>query len=139
MSINEAKWKANRDKVEFLKQFPGLVQKWEEALGQTVKSIIPLDSDSTIAVIVFSNGQFTIAHAPELEPKYLRESIETARSTLEPIYPDAFAQYDVLAGHDKNATRIARLENILGAIHNNVEEIPELKDRLRSLVKEWNS
>jgi len=139
MSINEAKWKANQDKVAFLKQFPGLVQTWEEAIGQTVESVIPLESNSTIAVIVLSNGHFTIAHAPEIEPKYLRESIETARSTLETIYPDAFAQYDVLAGHDKNATRIARLENILGAIHNNVEEIPELKDRLRSLVKEWNS
>jgi hypothetical protein len=29
------------------------------------------------------------------------------------------------------------LENILGAIHNNMEQIPELKDRLRELVKQW--
>lgn len=136
---NEVKWKANQDKVAFLKQFPGLVQTWEEVQGQTVESIIPLETSPTFAVIVFSNGQFAITHAPETEPKYLREGVETARAKLEPTHPDAFAQYDVLADRDKSATREARLENILGAIHNNVEQIPELKDRIRSLVKEWNS
>lgn len=139
MSNNEAKWKANQEKVEFLKQFPGFVHSWQEVQGQTIQTIISLGSDSKMSVIVFSSGNFTIAQAPETEPKYLREGIETARSTLEPIHPDAFVHYDVLAGRDKEATRAARLENILGAIHNNVEDIPELKDRIRSLVKEWKS
>ncbi len=136
---NEAKWKANQEKVAFLKKFPGLVQRWEEVQGQTVQSIIPLTTSSTFAVIIFSNGQFAISPVPETEPKYLREGVETARTALEPFHPQAFAQYDVLANRDKSATRAARLENILGAIHNNIEQIPELKDRIRSLVKEWNS
>jgi len=139
MVSNEEKWKANQEKVAFLKQFPGLVHTWEEVQGQNVQSIIPLGSNATLAVLVFSHGNFIVAHAPETEPKYLREGVETARQTLEPIHPDAFAQYDVLAGYDQEATRVARLENILGAIHNNVDQIPELKDRIRSLVKEWNS
>jgi diglucosylglycerate octanoyltransferase len=33
--------------------------------------------------------------------------------------------------------RSARLEKILGAIENNLEQIPELKDRLRRLVDGW--
>ncbi|MDA0740155.1 MAG: hypothetical protein O2999_15030 [Nitrospirae bacterium] len=136
---NEAKWKANQDKVAFLKQFPGLIQAWEEVQGQTVQTVIPLETSTTFAVMIFSNGQFAISHAPETEPKYLREGVETARTALEPVHPRAFAEYDVLANRDKSATRLARLENILGAIHNNVEQIPELKDRIRSLVKEWNS
>ena len=37
----------------------------------------------------------------------------------------------------EDAQRTARLENILGAIRNNMEQIPELKDRLKDLVKEW--
>lgn len=139
MRNNQEKWKANQEKVAFLKRFPGLVQAWEEVRGQTVQSIIPLETNSTFAVIVFSNGQFAISHAPETEPKYLREGVEAARTALEPVHPHAFAQYDLLADRDKSATRVARLENILGAIHNNVEQIPELKDRIRSLVKEWNS
>lgn len=139
MADNQIKWKANQEKVAFLKEFPGLVQNWEEVKGQQVESIIPFSSDLHLSVLVFSNGNFAITHTPEMEPKYLREGVETARDTLEPLHPEAFTQYDVLAGHDKEATRVARLENILGAIHNNVEQIPELKDRIRSLVKEWNS
>jgi hypothetical protein len=38
---------------------------------------------------------------------------------------------------DRDATRAARLEKIIGAIRNNLEQIPELKDRIRRLVKEW--
>ena len=139
MANNEAKWQANQEKVAFLKQFPGLVHTWEEIQGQTVQSVIPLKSNSKFSVLVLSNGNFTIAHAPETEPKYLREGIETARPTLEPLHSEAFAQYSVLADRDNEATRTARLENILGAIHNNLEQIPELKDHIRSLVKKWNS
>ena len=139
MANNEEKWRANQEKVAFLKRFPGLVHTWEEVQGQTVQSIIPLKSEATLSVLVMTNGNFTIAHAPETEPKYLREGIETARPTLEHIHPEAFAQYSILADRDKEATRTARLENILGAIENNLEQIPELKDRIRSLVQEWNS
>jgi len=139
VSNNEAKWKANQEKVAFLKQFPGFVRTWEEIQGQTVQSIIPLDSNPKMFVLVFSSGRFTLSHAPETEPKYLREGLETARPAIEPLFPDAFAHYDELAERDQQATKTARLENILGAIHNNVQDIPELKDRIRSLVKEWNT
>ena len=37
----------------------------------------------------------------------------------------------------KTPSSQARVEKILGAIHNNLEQIPELKDRLKELVKEW--
>jgi hypothetical protein len=56
---------------------------------------------------------------------------------LEPRHREAYAEYDRLARVDKEALRSARLENIIGAIHNNLELIPELKDRLRELVKQW--
>ncbi len=80
-----------------------------------------------------------IAPPPEIEPKHLRKGIEAARPALEAAHPEAYAQYEKLARRDKDATRHARLENVLGAIHNNMEAIPELKDRIRSLVKEWDS
>ena len=139
MTTNEEKWQANQAKVAFLKQFPGLIQSWEKTLGQPVQSIIPLGSDSHRVVLEFSDGSFAITPPLETEPKLLREGIETARSTLELRHPEAYIQYDRLAEQDKEASRNARLENILGAIQNNLDQIPELKDRIRSLVKKWNS
>jgi hypothetical protein len=53
------------------------------------------------------------------------------------MHHDAYAEYDRLAHIDKEALRSARLEKILGAIHNTLELIPELKDRLRELVNHW--
>ena len=139
MTTNEEKWKANQAKAAFLKKFPGLIQSGEETLGQPVQSVIPINSDSPRVVLEFSDGSFAIARPLETEPKFLREGIETARSTLELRHPEAYIQYDHLAEQDKEASRNARLKNILGAIQNNLDEIPELKDQIRSLVKKWNS
>jgi chemotaxis regulatin CheY-phosphate phosphatase CheZ len=67
----------------------------------------------------------------------LTEALAAARPALEPAHRDAYAEYDRLARIDKEALRSARLEKILGAIQNNLEQIPELKDRLKDLVRQW--
>ena len=59
----------------------------------------------------------------------VRLQLEMARRGL--------ADTDRLVRQDKEALRAARLEKILGAIQNNLEQIPELKDRLRRLVDGW--
>jgi hypothetical protein len=133
----EDKWKANQAKVSFMKQFPGLFLTWEQAAGKTLEAVAGLPSKPGGAVLVFEDGAFTVAPPLAPEPAELREGLIAARQTLEPKYPDAYAEYDRLARLDSEATRSARLENILGAIHNNLEQIPELKDRLRELVKQW--
>jgi len=38
----EEKWKANLEKVAFMKQFPGLLGSWESLAGKTVTAVIPL-------------------------------------------------------------------------------------------------
>jgi diglucosylglycerate octanoyltransferase len=133
----EDKWRANQAKVVFMKQFPGLFVTWEQAIGKTLEAVAALPSKPGAAVLVFDGSSFTVAPPLAPEPAELREALMVARGTLEPKYPDAYAEYDRLARIDSEATRSARLENILGAIHNNVEQIPELKDRLRELVKQW--
>ena len=60
-----------------------------------------------------------------------------ARAHLEPTHRSAYAEYDRLAKKDRDAPKSARLEKIVGAIQNNLEQIPELKERLKELVKEW--
>lgn len=137
MSANEAKWKANQEKVAFLKQFPGLLRSWDEATGRTVTSVTTI-KHSDAKVLMLDNGTFAIVPPLAPEPKQLRDGIEAAETRLRDLYPDAYREYEALAQRDREATRTARLENILGAIHNNMDDIPELKDRIRSLVKQWN-
>ncbi len=138
MSV-EAKWKANQEKASFLKAFPGLLPSWDKTIGQTVQHIIPFSSSTGSAVIVFSNSTFGIAAPLSVEPRDVKDGVASAREILEPQHPEAFVEYDRLSHVDQEAGRLARMENILGAIHNNVDAIPELKDHIRSLVQTWES
>jgi hypothetical protein len=133
----EEKWKANYAKVAFMKQFPGLTQAWEQLRGKTLEAIAPLPSKAGAAVLVFSDGSFAVAPPLAPEPWELTEGLGAARRVLESKHPDAYAEYDRLVHTDQEALRAARLEKIIGAIQNNLDQIPELKDRLRHLVDEW--
>jgi diglucosylglycerate octanoyltransferase len=133
----EEKWKANLEKVAFMKQFPGLLGHWEALMGKTIKAVIPLKAKQGAAVLVCTDGTFTIAPAMASEPYELGEALTVARTLLEPAHQAAYVEYDRLVKKDKDALKSARVEKILGAIHNNLEQHPELKDRLKELVKEW--
>ena len=138
MSV-ESKWKANQEKVAFLKQFPGLLTSWHQTKGRTIEYVRIIDSKPNSAVLVFSDGSFAVVPFPAFEPQELTAGLLEARDIIEKTHPDAFAEYDRLDQIDKEAGRVARLENILGAIQNNLEQIPELKDRIQALVQEWES
>lgn len=133
----EDKWKANMEKVAFMKKFPGLRVNWDSLVGKTIESVTSIKGTAGAAVLVFDDGSFVVTPPLNPEPSDLREALHHARHQLEPKHPQAYAEYDRLAAKDKAAQRAARLENILGAIHNNLPHIPELKDRLKELVKEW--
>jgi diglucosylglycerate octanoyltransferase len=133
----EEKWKANLEKVAFMKQFPGLLGTWEALTGKTIKAAIPLKGKQGAAVLVCTDGTFTIVPAMASEPYELGEALTVARALLEPTHQAAYVEYDQLVKKDKDALKAARVEKILGAIHNNLEQHPELKNRLKELVKEW--
>jgi hypothetical protein len=133
----DAKWKANLEKVAFMKQFPGLLPGWPSALGKTITAIVPLKSKPEEVVVVFSDGSFLLAPPHQPEPWELTDALPEARSVLEPRHREAYLEYDRLAAQDREATRSARMDKIIGAIQNNLEQIPELKDRIKALVKEW--
>ncbi len=134
----EDKWKANAEKVAFMKRFPGLTTTWETVRGKTLIAVAPLKSKAGAAALVFSDGSFLIAPPPMPEPLELGEGLAAARSQLEPLHSAAYAEYDRLVQKDREALRAARLEKIVGAIQNNLELVPELKDRLKAMVKEWS-
>jgi hypothetical protein len=133
----EEKWKANLEKVAFMKQFPGLLGNWESLADKTIKAVISLKGKQGAAVLVCTDGTFTIIPPMATEPYELGEALTVARSLLEPAHQTAYIEYDRLAKKDKDALMSARADKILGAIQNNLEQIPELKDRLKELVKEW--
>lgn len=133
----EDKWKANLDKVAFMKQFPGLLGRWEALRGKTIEAVIPLKGRQGSAAIVFTDGTFTVAPPMMTEPYELGETLDAARSLLGSQHRTAYEEYDRLVKKDKDATKSARLEKIIGAIENNMDQIPELKDRLKALVREW--
>ncbi|MEW6542141.1 MAG: hypothetical protein AB1411_00865 [Nitrospirota bacterium] len=133
----EEKWKANQEKVAFMKRFPGLATSWEEVRGKAVTAVAGLPSRTGAAVLVFSDGSFAVAAPLAPEPWELTEALAAARPFLEATHSAAFAEYDRLVRQDREALRLARLEKIMGAIQNNLERIPELKERLRQLVNEW--
>ena len=133
----EEKWKANLEKVAFMKQFPGLLGNWEALTGKTIKAVIPLKGKQGAAVLVCTDGTFTIVPPMAPEPYELGEALAVARALLEPrIRRPMWSMID-WPRRTKTALKSARVEKILGAIHNNLEQIPELKDRLKELVKEW--
>lgn len=131
------KWKANQEKVAFMKQFPGLLHSWDALDGKSVETVIGLKSKTGSAVVVFTDSSFTVVPPMAVEPYEIVEALTVARKHLEPKHRTAYAEHDRLVQKDKDAQKSARLSNILGAIQNNVEQIPELKERLKDLVKEW--
>ena len=133
----EEKWKANLEKVAFMKQFPGLLGNWKVLEGKTIKAVIPLKGKQGAAVLVCTDGSFTIVPVMAPEPYELGEALVVARTLLEPAHRTAYVEYDRLVKKDRDALKSARVDKILGAIQNNLEQHPELKDRLKELVKEW--
>jgi hypothetical protein len=49
--MGEEKWKANMEKVAFMKQFPGLAFNWEQVTGKTIESVTPLPSKPGYATL----------------------------------------------------------------------------------------
>lgn len=129
------KWQANREKVTYAKSFPGLLSAWSEVRGKRVETVVPVD-DRAFFVLIFDDKTFLITGVSESEPAQILEALRAARHVLEPVYPEAYRSLDQHTLRDKELTRKARLENILGAIRNNLAQIPELPSELEKLLNE---
>jgi len=133
MTIEE-KWQAAKDKAVYAKQFPGMITTWENLTGKTVTRALPLKKRPFI-LLLFSDRSFAFAPSLELDPSDLIPCLEEARPHLEKIYPEAYRTLDELAFKNRALQRRARLEKILGAIRNNLAEIPELKEELKKFLE----
>ena len=66
----DEKWKANMEKVAYIKAFPGLLHQWEQLVGKTVEAVTPLKSKAGAAAVVFTDGSLIVA--PALDGRTLR-------------------------------------------------------------------
>lgn len=130
----EEKWAANREKVAFAMTFPGLIREWTDAQGKTVDTIV--ESGDT-RVVIFTDHTFAFVPSRDLDPAAVVAALAAARPRLERVHAGAYAELDRLAARDRELSRRARLENILGAIRHNAADIPELKDAVRRLAASW--
>ena len=74
----EEKWKANQEKVAFMKQFPGLLGSWEALIGKSIETVIMLKGKQGAAAIIFNDGTFTVA------PPWQRNRTNWARPSAWP-------------------------------------------------------
>lgn len=129
----EKKLRVNAEKVSFVKSFPGRLKNGDAIIGKTVKQVVTL-SKGKPGLIIFSDGSFISVAFSEQEPGILLRLLLAAQPFLESYYHEAYAELAQLIAEDKEMQRMARLENIMGAIANNLPQIPELKDALKRFL-----
>ena len=133
MSTIQDKWKANQAKVAFARKFPGLLTTWDACLGKSIREAISLNKRAG-TLLIMSDNTFTVASSLDPTPAELQEGIRTAKPVLGAVYPEAYRELEHWTETDRELTRRSRLENILGAIKNNMADIPELKKEIAALL-----
>ncbi len=129
----EKKWQTNLAKVAFAKSFPGQMTSWGHAAGKTIDCVVPLVGRS-VCVVIFTDRTFIVNATAPLEPAEQIASLLVARPLLAPHYKTAYQLLDQYIAADQEMQRMARLENILGAVRNNLPQIPEIKEALKRLL-----
>jgi hypothetical protein len=137
MNTLETKWQANKDKVAFAKVFPGMLRDEEEIGDRELRDDILIDQDRLFMARIFTDGSFLIEiEDREPYPEEILVALASLREHLEPFHREAYATLDELTTTDRELTRQARKENILGAIRNNIAMIPELYEEIPKLLEE---
>jgi len=129
----EKKILKNSEKVSFVKAFPGRLKDWEAAVGKHIRDVVKLEKGAA-GLVIFSDASFLPVSCSGQEPGLLLRLLLAAQPLLAPHYPGAYARLAQLIAEDKEMQRMARLENIMGAIKNNLPQIPELREALKDFL-----
>lgn len=138
----ERKWQVNREKIEHARACPGLLLSLKESVGRTIEAVLPLivPGKPPFIILLFNGGTFFIASdTGDVQPPELLSAIEAVRGSRESFFPEFYQKLDSLSSEDREMQRLARLENILGAIRNNAPQIPELIDSVKILLSEMET
>jgi diglucosylglycerate octanoyltransferase len=120
-------------RIAFILAFPGRLERWEQAVGKSVAHVQTGAGGATL--VLFGDGTFLVAGPWTGAPDELQALLSDARAALEPHQPDAYAQLDALQAAEAEAMRLGRMEKVLGAVRNNLPQIPELREALLELLQ----
>jgi len=103
--------------------------------NKEIAKVFPLKS-GTGTVLAMEDGTFAVTSKIEPVIHEIYDAIQLLRPEMESIRPEAYRILDEKVALDKEMARKARLEKILGAIRNNISELPELKEEISKLMKQ---
>jgi hypothetical protein len=121
-----------KDKQEFAAHFPGLLTA-DAAVGKTVARVLTVGH---YQLLIFTGGGFLVTGSSHLTTEEWLALLDAAREALEPLHAEAYAELDRRIALEAEAMRLARMEKVLGAVENNLPQIPELREELRRLLEE---
>lgn len=136
----EQKWKINREKNEHARTCPGFLP-LDQIRGKTVLDTFPLTlpDQTRLTILLFEQGRFSVVEEKDLQPAQMLPVLEAVRKDVEQHHPDFYRKLDSLAEEDRRMQVLARMENILGAIRNNVPQNPELLSSIKNLIAEMDA
>jgi hypothetical protein len=124
----EEKWKASEEKVAYAKAFPSLMTTDE---AKPVAKTFPLKNAT---LVLFDDSTFTFQPLDTMNVSWYMDNLREAKTHLYDLHKEAFDKLDELIKRDAELTRLSRMEKILGAIVNNIVEIPELRDEIPKVL-----
>jgi diglucosylglycerate octanoyltransferase len=116
----EQKWKVSEEKVAYAKSFEGLRK---EAAALTVIKTVPLKHGTCI---LYGDETFTLEPLHFNDVAKFMSNLRESELHLPTRYKPAFEKLAELTRRDLEFNRLSRMEKILSAIVNNINEIPEL-------------
>lgn len=136
----EQKWKINREKNDHARTCPGFLP-LDQIRGKKVLETVPLalPDQVRLTILVFEQGKFSVVEEKELQPAQMLPVLEAVRKDMEQHHPDFYRKLDRLSEEDRRMQVLARMENILGAIRNNVPQNPALLSSIKNLIAEMES
>lgn len=130
--LSEAALDRRREKFQYVAEFPGLLPTWSEARGRTVAQVV---SVGEAQVLVFTDGCFLVALPSPLAGEAALKVLLGAREALASHWAAEFAELDRRIAAEREAMRLARMEKVLGAVEQNLPQVPELRQELLQLLE----
>lgn len=128
MHPNERKWEAGRQKVAYALKLLKLLEN-EDSTREVARVN---DAESGLEIAIFHNHKIKVLRSPDGrdEAQWASIAVRLIEPHLGDIYARHFQSFHALESDDNDARKQARLANILGAIGNHIDEIPELRQEI---------
>lgn len=127
------KWKASEEKVQFARNFPGLIKNGASSKQLKIKEIIRLGEKT---LVIYDDHQFQIVPLNINNASELIESLMLAKPHLFPHYQKDYETLEMLKAKDLALSKEAKKQKLLSSIAKHIYEIPSLKTALIEMLND---